>query len=135
MPTFDHYSGTTDSLSHLRQFQDKITVYAHDDLLCRAFPSSLKEATYHWFYSLPKNSLRSFEDVTDAFYNQFASRREFQKNSNHLLMVKVKPGESLKNYVTYFQSHMVLMYNCNEDVAVATFISGLQVTHSFYKIW
>ena len=28
---------------------------------------------------------------------------------------------------------MALIYNCNEDVAVAAFISGLQVTHSFYK--
>ena len=48
-------------------------------------------------------------------------------------MVKMKPGESLKNYITYFQSQMTLVYNCNEDVVVTAFISGLQVTHSFYK--
>ena len=69
MLTFDHYSGTSDVLLHLRQFQDKMTVYAHNDLLLyRAFPSRLKEATYHWFYLLSKNSLWSFDDVTDAFY-------------------------------------------------------------------
>ena len=45
----------------------------------------------------------------------------------------MKLGESLKNYVNYFQSLMALVYNCNEDITVATFISGLQVTHSFYK--
>ena len=28
---------------------------------------------------------------------------------------------------------MALVYNCNEDVAVVVFISGLQVIHSFYK--
>ena len=28
---------------------------------------------------------------------------------------------------------MVLIYNCNEDVAAAAFISGLQVTNPFYK--
>jgi len=28
---------------------------------------------------------------------------------------------------------MALVYNYNEDVAAATFISGLQVIHSFYK--
>jgi len=108
-------------------------VYAHDDLLYRAFPSSLKGVTYHWFYSLPKNSLRSFHDVIDAFYNQFASRREFQRNINHLLTVKMKSGENLKNYVNYFQSHMTLVYNCNEDVAAVAFISGPQVTNPFYK--
>ena len=28
---------------------------------------------------------------------------------------------------------MTLVYNCKDDVAVSTFITGLQVTHSFYK--
>ena len=105
MPTFSHYSGTSDPLLHLRQYQDNMAVYSHDDiLLYRAFLSSLKEAAYYWLYSLPKNLLWSFHDVTDTFYNQFASRRDFQRNINHLLTVKMKSGESLKNYVNYFQS-------------------------------
>ena len=45
----------------------------------------------------------------------------------------MKAGESLKNYVNYFQSQMALVYNCNEDVAAAAFISGLQVTYPIYK--
>ena len=65
--------------------------------------------------SLPNNFLRRFKDVTDTLYNQFASRKKFQKNSNHLLMVKMKSGESLKKYVSYFQSQMALVYNCNEE--------------------
>ena len=44
--------------------------------------------------------------MTDILYNQFASQRKFQRNSNHLLMVKMKSRESLKNYVNYFQSHI-----------------------------
>ena len=28
---------------------------------------------------------------------------------------------------------MALVYNCNDDVAAVAFISGMQVTHSFYK--
>jgi len=28
---------------------------------------------------------------------------------------------------------MALVYNCNDDVVAAAFISGLQVSHSFYK--
>ena len=64
---------------------------------------------------------------------QFASRREFQRNNNHLLTVRMKTGESLKSYVNYFQSQMVLVYNYNKDVAATAFISGLQVILSFYK--
>ena len=88
-----------------------------------AFPSSVKGSGYNWVYLLPKNSLQSFHDVTDIFYNQFDSRREFQRSSNHLLTVKMKFEESLKNYVNYFQSQMALVYNCNEDIVVVAFIS------------
>ena len=109
-----------------------MVVYAYDDLfLYRASPSSLMGVAYHSFYSLPKNSLRKFHDVTDAFYSQFASRKKFQRNNNHLLIVK-KSKETLKNYVNYFQSQMAPVYNCNEDVVVAAFISRLQVTNPFY---
>ena len=70
MPTFNYYSGTSDPLLHLGKSPDRMAVYSHDDLpFYRAISSSLKGATYHWFYSLPKNSLQSFENVTDVFYN------------------------------------------------------------------
>ena len=45
----------------------------------------------------------------------------------------MKSEESLKNYINYFQSQMALVYNYNEEVAAAVFISGLQVTNPFYK--
>jgi len=45
----------------------------------------------------------------------------------------MKSGESLKQYIIYFQSQMATVYNCNDDVAVAAFIGGLQGIHSFYR--
>ena len=41
------------------------------------------------------------------------------------------PGKSLKHYVSYFQSLMVLVYNCNDNLAATVFVTGLQVTHSY----
>ena len=58
MPSFECYSGATDPIQHLHQYQDKMAVHSHDDLLLsRVFPSSLKGAAYDWFYTLPKQSL------------------------------------------------------------------------------
>jgi len=48
-------------------------------------------------------------------------------------MVKMKPGDSLKTHVSYFQSQMSSVYNCNEDVVATTFIFELQVTRLFYN--
>jgi len=36
-----------------------------------------------------------------------------------------EPGESLKHFVIYFKSQMILVYNCNDYVVVAAFISEL----------
>jgi len=40
-------------------------------------------------------------------------------------MIKIKLGESLKHYVSYFQSQMAFVYNYNDDVDEVAFISGL----------
>jgi len=55
--------------------------------------------------------------------------QEFKKNSNHLT-IKMRPGETLKRYLGYFQNQMALVYNCRDDVVVAAFIAGLQTDHS-----
>ena len=43
----------------------------------------------------------------------------------------MKSGDSLKHYISYFQNQMALVYNYNDDVVTAAFISELQVSHSY----
>ena len=47
--------------------------------------------------------------------------------------MKMRQGDSLKSYIGYFQSQLVKVSNCGEDVSALVFISGLQVTHLKYK--
>ena len=133
MSSFDCYSRTSNPIRHLRQFQNKMVVHAHDDLLFCRRPFQPQGCRLPLILLTLKELASEFDDVTDAFYSQFASRREFQRNINHLLTVRIKPGKSLKSYVNYYQSQITLVYNYNEEVVPAAFVSGLQVTHSFYK--
>ena len=111
----------------------KMAAHSHDDyLMCRVFPSGLKELALDWSYSLLSRSPRSFKEVSDVFFNQHASQQEFKKNSNHLLTLKMKPEETLKRYISLFQRQIVMIYNYR-DVAAPAFIVGLQTVHSFYK--
>ena len=48
-------------------------------------------------------------------------------------MVKMEQGKTLKRYISYLKSQMTLVYNCNDDVIIVAFITGLQAYHSFYK--
>ena len=42
------------------------------------------------------------------------------------------PKESLKKYLTRFQTERAKVHNCSDDVATAAFISGLRVNHDFF---
>jgi hypothetical protein len=110
-------------------------MYSHDDrIMCRVFPSSLKDVASNWFYSLRPNSLHSFDEVTRAFVDQYISRKEIMKNSHTLLSIKMGGGESLKNYLLRFHNEMATIHNCSEEVAAAAFIGGLPPTHKFFEV-
>jgi hypothetical protein len=134
-PTFDRYAGKTDPIQHLRHFQEKMDMYSHDDrIMCRVFPSSLKDVASNWFYSLRPNSLHTFDEVSRAFVDQYISRKEIMKNSYTLLSLKMGSGESLKNYLSRFQNEVATIHNCSDEVAAAAFIGGLPPTHKFFEV-
>ena len=45
----------------------------------------------------------------------------------------MRPGDSLKSYINFFQKQLTKVSNCGEKVSALAFISGLQVTHPLYK--
>ena len=113
IPSFDCYTRVINLVHHIRAYQVKIVVHSYDDFLtCRVFSSSLKGLVLNWFYSLPPRYLRSFEGVSDAFLNQYASQQKFKNNSNYLFMVRMKKRKTLKRYISHFQSQIALVYNC-----------------------
>ena len=64
IPSFECYSGATDSIQYLRQYQDKMTVHSLDNLrLSHVFSFSHKGVAYDWFNSLSRQTLWSFEEV------------------------------------------------------------------------
>ena len=102
---FDYYSGVNDAIQLIRHFGDKMVIYAlNDPIMCLAFPSSLKGSTSDWFYSLPLHYLHNFKEITKAFLTQYLSHQETKKNRHHLLSVKMREGDSLKSYISFFQS-------------------------------
>ena len=80
--------------------------YRNDLLLYLTFLSSLKGVASDWFYSLTPHSPHNFEEVTEAFLTQYASRWEAKKNNHHFLTVKMRQGDDLKSYIGYFQSQL-----------------------------
>jgi len=78
--------------------------FPNDRLMCWVFLASLKGIASDWFYSLLPRSLYNFQEVSEAFLTQYASRQEIKKNNSHLLTVRMRPEDILKGYMNHFQN-------------------------------
>jgi len=62
------YDGTVDPNEHLDVFLTQANLYTKDDvILCRVFPTSLKEATLTWYGGLPPRSIDNFDTLIERF--------------------------------------------------------------------
>ena len=72
MPSLDSYDGTRDPFNHIATF--KTTMHFQgvlDEVMCRAFPTTLKRPAQVWFSKIPPNSVSFFEELSTLFVNNF----------------------------------------------------------------
>ena len=69
MPSLNSYDGTRDLCDHITTF--KTTMHFQrvpDEIMCRAFPTTLKGPARVWFYKIPPNTVSSFKELSKQFY-------------------------------------------------------------------
>ena len=68
----ESYDGTTDPAVWIEDFLLHIHMACNDDLhAIKYLPLKLKGPARHWLNSLPENSIRSWEDLEEAFLDNF----------------------------------------------------------------
>ena len=64
----DSYDGVKDPLDHLETFKTLMQLQrVADEIMCRAFPTTLKGATRIWFSRLTPNSVSTFKQLSTQF--------------------------------------------------------------------
>ncbi|XP_027155948.1 uncharacterized protein LOC113756483 [Coffea eugenioides] len=107
---------------------------AADALRCKTFPMFLKGKARLWFQGLAPGSIRSFTELARQFAAQFVSSKTYSKNAAHLMAIKQKPDESLKNFTTRFNTESLQIRDKDENVVMAAFMNGLRVEELYYKL-
>jgi len=72
-PTLDSYDRTHDPCNHIAMF--KTTMHLQgvpNEIMCRAFPTTLTGPARVWFSKLPPNTITSFQELSKLFINNFA---------------------------------------------------------------
>ena len=96
MPSLDLYDGMRDPFDHIATF--KTTMHFQgvpDEIMCRAFPTTLKGPTQVWFSKIPLNTVSSFEDLSKLFVNNFIGGQMHKRSSSSLLTIEQGENESL----------------------------------------
>ena len=72
MPSLDSYDGMRDPFDHIATFKTMMHFQGVlDEIMCRAFPTTLKGSAQVWFSKITPNTMSSFEELSKLFVNNF----------------------------------------------------------------
>jgi len=89
MPQMENYDGSKDLLDHLESFKTLMHLQGvPDEIMCRAFPTTLKGFTRIWFSRLMPNSISTFKELSAQFTLHFIEGHRYKKSTACLMNIK-----------------------------------------------
>ena len=93
----ESYDGTTDPTVWIEDFLLHIQMASGDDLhAIKYLPLKHKGPTCHWLNNLLENSIGSWEDLEDAFRENFQGTYVRPPEAGYLSYIIQQPGESAR---------------------------------------
>ena len=136
MPQVEAYDGSKDPLNHLESFKTLMHLYVVlDEIMCRAFPTTLKGLARVWFSKLTPNTVSIFKKLSGYFVTHFIGGQRYKRSLASLLNIKQREDESLRSYVTRFNKEVLLIVEANNKVLVIAFTNGLQSREFLFSIY
>ncbi|XP_026428440.1 uncharacterized protein LOC113324339 [Papaver somniferum] len=118
VPAFECYDGSSDHAAHLRYYNHILARWDQNDaVLCRYFPSSLKESTLSWFDNLPSNSIDSYNQLTEKFLGTYMYNKAVNAGMDRLFSLAVAYKETIREYTD--KRHKICQTIGNVDPVVS----------------
>ena len=72
LPQLESYDGSKDPLDHIESFKTLMLLQmTPDEVMCRAFPTTLKGAARVWFSKMPLGTIADFKQLNKGFVCHF----------------------------------------------------------------
>nr|XP_023889569.1 uncharacterized protein LOC112001626 [Quercus suber] len=125
-PPFNSYAGKMDPVEHVSHYIQIMSLHTRNDaLMCRVFPSSLGPTALRWFNGLRKGSIHNFAELIQEFGTRFVTCSRESQPVDALLSMKMRVGETLRNYASRYWELYNEIGGGNEKIAASTFRMGL----------
>jgi len=89
------------------------------------FPVVLDQAGDQWLLSLPEDSFDSWEEMRQAFIDNFITTCEQPGNKYDLERIRDRKNEPLRDYIRRFSDMRLKIPKISHDEAISAFIKGL----------
>ena len=93
MPSLDLYDGTCDPFDHIATCKTTFKTTMHlqgvpNEIMCKAFPTTLKGPAQVWFSKIPLNIMSFFKELSKLIVNNFIGRQRHKCSSSSLLNIE-----------------------------------------------
>ena len=107
-----------------------------DEIMCRAFPTTLKGAARIWFSRLTPNSISTFMELSSQFTTHFIEGHRYKKSTACLMSIRQWEDETLRSYISRFNKEPLLINEADNKIFVVAFTNVLwkgKFLFSLYK--
>ncbi|KAH7844452.1 hypothetical protein Vadar_028123 [Vaccinium darrowii] len=126
MPHLDTFSGTSDPLDHPETYKNLMMLQTvPDEIICRAFPITLKGNAQVWFNKLKPQSISNFKELSKRFVSYFIAVQKYSKPSTYLFSIRQGKHESLREYTSRFTKESMQVEAVEDQISIAAYIAGL----------
>ena len=136
MPQVETYDESKDPLDHLKSFRTLMHLQGvADEIMCRAFPATLKGLTRIWFSKLTPNSNGTFKELSAQFPSHFIGGHRYKKSTACLMSIKQREDEMLRSYIARFNKEALSIDETDDKILVAAFMNGLQKVKFMFSLY
>ena len=136
MPQIESYDEVKDPLDHLETFKTLMHLQGvPDEIICRAFPTTLKGPVRIWFSKLTLNSINTFKELSAQFTSHFIGGHRYEKSTACLMSIKQREDETLRSYITRFNKEALSIDEADDKILVAAFTNGLRKGKFLFSLY
>ena len=132
----ENYNEYKDPLDHLESFKTLMHLQGVlDEIMCIAFPTTLKGPARIWFNRLMSNSIGTFKELSAQFASHFIGGHRYKKFIACLMNIKQREDETLSSYITRYNKEALLIDEADNKILVAAFTNGLQKGKFLFSLY
>ena len=106
-----------------------------DEIMCRAFPTTLKGPAKVWFGKLSPNTITSFQELSKLFVKYFVGGQRHKHSSSSLLNIEQGEKESLRTFINHFNKEALLVDKMDNKILLAAFYNGVTSDLFIHKLY